>query len=284
MRFCWKSKVAIFAGILALGLVVFVSLSHKVYAQSSTNLVLYDNFDERFLDPSKWYGLTAANDRTLEFVREIQDDRLRLAVRTYGATNSNQGNQFGQSELHFTNPASVRSIATEFAIRRASALGCPTNPGMPSGGGASIIGRFFNSGSGNVGDDVDVNLIFGHSSDIPPGVAWVVVFMHWQGQYFYVGPGGTISGQFVSFGSINVGQKVIAQLSWDQPRHQFVASFTDVVTGKVTQVLLPYTMPDTTPPASTDKVLAVRTSATNCVGTQTFADMEATFDKVWIGN
>jgi len=54
MRFSWKSTVALFAGILALGLIASVHRSQKVYAQqSSTNLVLYDSFDERFLSPVK---------------------------------------------------------------------------------------------------------------------------------------------------------------------------------------------------------------------------------------
>ena len=99
--------------------------------------------------------------------------------------------------------------------------------------------------------------------------------MHWQGQFF----------GFVDLGTINVGQKVIAQLSWDQPNHQFVASWTDVLTGNRTQASLPYTMPDATLPAAPDKLIGVRTWAPNCIGTQMLlTDMEATFDKVWIGN
>jgi hypothetical protein len=57
------------------------------------------------------------------------------------------------------------------------------------------------------------------------------------------------------------------------------------LTGKTTQMSLPYTMPDTTPPAAPDKLIGVRTFPPNCVGTQmTFSDLDATFDRVWIGN
>lgn len=252
----------------------FASLAlAQTVQQPSTNLVLYDNFEEeRFLDPSRWIPDSVCFlGFTLECVREIQEDRLRVAVRTYGATNSNQGTQYGPSELHFTNPVPIRSIATQFAVRRTSALGCPTNP--TSHAHAIVTGRFFNSGSGNADDDVEAFLTFDHFIPDPEGVLEVQAFTHWQGQY-----------SFVFLGIINVGQKVIAQLSWDQPHHQFVASWTDVVTGNVTQELLPYTMSDTTPPTTFDKQVGVRTFPDNCVGTQTFAYMETTFDKVWIGN
>jgi hypothetical protein len=152
-----------------------------------------------------------------------------------------------------------------------SALGCPTNP--TSHAHAIVTGRFFNVGSGNAFDDLTANLTFDHFIPDPEGVLEAGAFLHWQDQY-----------SFLKLGTINFGQKVIAQLSWDQPHHQFVASWTDVVTGTVTQGVLTYTMSDTTPPTTFDKQLGVRTFPDNCVGTQTFAYMEATFDKVWIGN
>jgi hypothetical protein len=277
MRFSWKSTVAAFVGILGLVLVVSVFLSHKAYAQSS-NLVLYDNFDETFLSPAKWspYG-ACFTWSVLECVRVIQDDRLRLATRNYGATNSNQGVAYGPSELHFSNPTPVKSIATEFTVRRTSSVGCPANTTfLPNSHAHTILqGTFFNSGSGNSADDVQGLFIFDHASSDPQGVLTVGAFMHWQGQFF----------GNVGLGSMNVGQKVIAQLTWDQPNHQFIASWTDVVTGTVNQAPLPYTMSDTKPPAAPDKLIGVRTWAPNCVGTQMLVtDMDTTFDKVWIGN
>ena len=275
MRLSWKSALAVFAGILALALVVSVSLSHKVYAQSSTNFVLYDNFDETFLNPAKWSPFGVCNWTVLDCVRAIQDDRLRLAVRVYGSTNSNQGAQYGPSELHFTNPATIRSIATEFTVRRTSAMACPPNTTLYNSHAHTILqGTFFNSGSGNSADDVQGLLFFDHDVSSPQGVLDVIGLMYWQGQFF----GG------VGLGTINVGQKVIAQLSWDQPDHQFVASWTDVLTNAKTQALMPYTMPDAALAAGPDKLIGVRTWAPNCLGTQMLVtDMDTTFDRVWIG-
>jgi hypothetical protein len=145
---------------------------------------------------------------------------------------------------------------------------------VPSHAHALITGRFFNSGTGNAGDDVQAFLTFDHFIYDPEGMLEAEAFMSWQGQFF----------GFVGLGTVNVEQTIIAQLSWDQPSHRFVASWTDAVTGNMTQVFLPYTMMDTTPPAATDKLLGVRTFPSNCVGTQAFAYMETKFDKVWIGN
>lgn len=277
MSFSSKSTRGSLWRVLTLSFVFFAYLSHMVYAQQpSAGLVLYDNFNQKFLDPTKWSTFGACFTFSfLECVREIQDGHLRLAVRNYGATNSNDGNQYGPSELHFINPAPIRTIAAQLVVRRTSGQSCPANLGVSSGAHALLQGSFFNSGSGNPADDVQGLLIFNHLPTDTEGVLNVAAFMHWQGQFF----------GFVSLGTVNVGQKVIAKLAWDQPHAQFVASWTDAETGRVVQAFLPYTMPDTAPAAAPDKLMGVRTFAPNCVGTQMLvADMEATFDHVMIGN
>jgi hypothetical protein len=269
-----KSRIGAFTCVLILGFLVSVYLSHKVYAQSA-NLVLYDNFDGTFLSSVKWSPYGACNFTVLDCVRAIEDDGLRLAVRVYGSTNSNQGDQYGPSELHFSNPAPIRSIATEFTVRRTSAMACPPNTTLFSSHAHTILqGTFFNSGSGNSADDVQGLLFFDHDVSSSKGVLDVIGLMSRQGQFF----GG------VGLGTINVGQKVIAQLSWDQPNHQFVASWTDVLTNTKTEALMPYTMPDTAPATGPDKLIGVRTWVPNCIGTQMLVTgMDTTVDKVWIG-
>lgn len=229
------------------GVGALVLLALALSQASVAQLVLYDNFSERFLDPSRWIpNSTCSTFSTLECVREIQHDGLRLTVRNYGATNSNQGSQFGLSELHFTNPASIRAIATRLAVRHVSASDCPANPGAPSHAHALITGRFFNSGTGAAGDDVQAFLTFDHFTYDPEGMLEAEAFISWQGQFF----------GFVSLGTVNIKQAIIAQLRWDQPSHRFVASWTDGVTGNVNKVFLPYAMADTTPPSVTDKFSA----------------------------
>lgn len=147
------------SSVIALCCVVAVSIcnSPMIYAQQPTGLSLYDSFDRRFLSPSKWalYG-ACFTWSVLECVREIQENKLRLAVRDFGATNSNEGVQYGPSELHFLNATAIRSIATSFVVRRTSSQGCPANTtSLPNAHAHTILqGNFFNSGSGNANDDV----------------------------------------------------------------------------------------------------------------------------------
>ncbi len=258
-------------------LVLVACLSRMAYVRASaSDLVPYDNFKQKFLDPTKWSTFGACFTFSfLECVREIQDGKLRLAVRNYGSTNSNDGSQYAPSELHFINPAPIKTIATQLLIRRTTALGCPANTGEGSHAHALISGNFFNSGSGNPDDDVQAFLIFDRFSSDPEGVTSAEAFMHWQGQFF----GG------IGLGTVNVGQKVAISLTWDQSDHQFVVIWTDLESGRVNQGVMPYNISDTTPAAAADKFLGVRTFAPNCLGTQhVFVDMEANFDNVMIGN
>lgn len=93
-------------------------LSIPGMAQQSS-FVLYDNFNRQFLDTNKWGTSSPCFTWTvLECVREIQNGQLRLAVRGAGATDSNSGNQYGESELIFKNPSRIKSISTQGKLNR----------------------------------------------------------------------------------------------------------------------------------------------------------------------
>jgi hypothetical protein len=193
-------------------------------------------------------------------------------VRGYGAIDSNQGGQYGESELHFIRPATIKSIATQLVVRRVGGSVCPTSASQ-TGGHAIVQGTFFNSGSGDPNDDVQALVLFNNSPpNDPPGVVGAGALLHWQGQFF----------GWVDLGTVNFGQKVNVQLAWDRTNHQFVASWTDVATGIVTQGMMPYDMPDTSPAATPDKLLGVRGFTPNCLDQRMFSDLEATFDNVMV--
>ncbi len=251
---------------------------HASRAQSPTNgLILYDSFGERFLNPTKWSLYEVCfNFSALECVREIQDGRARLAARNYGQTTSNEGVLYEPAELHFTNPLAIKSIAAEFVVQRTSSQGCPANTtSLPNAHAHTLVaGNFFNSGSGIPTDDLQGFLVFDHLFSDPENLITVSAFLNWQGQFF----------ESIDMGTTLVGKQVIAELSWDQPHSQLIARWTDVETGKVTKVLVPYTMPDTTPAAAPDKLIGVRTFTPNCIGPQMLvSDMESSFEKVWVG-
>jgi len=249
-----------------------VTLIPMAIAQSG--LVMYDNFNERFLDPNKWLTSSPCFTWTvLECAREIQNGQLRLEVRGYGATNANTGTQYGESELHFLNPNRVRSIASQLVVRRTRAASCAASTDQNSGTQAILQGNFFNSGSGVASDDVQALLFFNHLPTDPAGILTAVAVLNWQGQFF----GGT------ELGTINVGQRISAQLTWDKRNHQFIARWTDLASGVVTKASLPYTIMDTAPAAFADKLLGVRVFTPNCIGTQMLVDdVETTFDNVMV--
>jgi hypothetical protein len=259
--------------IVTCSLLVLVCLSGAMYGQSSPPLVRYDNFNQRFLNPNKWATSSPCFTWTvLDCVREIQNGQLRLAVRGYGASDSNQGGQYGESELHFLRPATIKSVATQMVVKRVSASVCSDNPSQ-TGGHAIVMGTFFNSGTGDPIDDVQALLLFDNSPpNDPAGVVIAGGILHWQGQFF----GG------VQLGTVNFGQKINVQLTWDRANHQFVAGWTDIATGVVTQRTMPYDMPDSFPASAPDKLIGVRVFTPNCPSTHAFSDLEATFDNVMV--
>jgi hypothetical protein len=270
MKISSKSQVRALL-LLCFGLLVYVS--HKVYAQQTT-LVLYDNFDERFLNPSRWAWAAcyAGQGVELECVREIRDEQLHLAHRSFGLTNSNSGLQAAGAIVGFANPASIRSIRTDLVVLSVQEVPCAANPGY--GGGAHFAGTFFNAGSGNASEDVGAQLVLRRSSSDPPGQLNVF------GQIFQ---GGVYFPNLFPLGTVSVGTPVTATLSWDQPHHQFVVSLTNHVTQLSTAGMMPYTFPDTTPAASPFKGLAISAFPANCTANVTSMYVKAAYSNVYVG-
>ena len=57
-------------------------ISYVAQSRSPFVLHLYDNFNQAFLDPSKWIGTWQCGSPAMESVREIENGQLRLRVRT----------------------------------------------------------------------------------------------------------------------------------------------------------------------------------------------------------
>jgi hypothetical protein len=110
----------------------------------------------------------------------------------------------------------------------------------PPFGQALISASFFNAGTGDPNDDVGATLAFGRSPSDPPGelFAYAQIF---HGNQYGIG--------FVSLGSSSLGTPMTASLAWDQPNHQFLASWTNKTTHTTTAATLP-TASDTAPPVN----------------------------------
>jgi hypothetical protein len=168
--------------------------------------------------------------------------------------------------------SAATEIAADLRVLRADMAGCTTSPGSGTHAHALLWGTFFNGGGGTANDDVLAFLVFDRWSTDPPNVVTAAVFLQYQGVFtdpVYLGP-------------VNVGEQVTADLKWDRANHQFVAKVVRPAYNTTVQVTVPYTMSDVTPAVAPQKTLGARSFPENCTGTETFADMEASFDRVMV--
>lgn len=260
---------------VAIVLVASAQTTPPFAANPST--IVYDQFDQKWLNPSKWLPTAACTPfsdssetfSVMECVRAIEEGKLRLEVKTWGDRSSNATRQYGDSELHFARPNAVRSIRTTVNVKSTHAAACLANPNT-STSQAIFGGNFFNTGTGAPADDMVGLFIFernpgyGDPSTTVHGLALVLSSSFCCGYY--------------DFGIFLIGQPIVAKLKWDKPNHQFIAS-TTTANGSI-QAVMPYPTADTVPPAAPSKFLGARAFVPNCTDQTTTGDMEAYFDDV----
>jgi hypothetical protein len=245
-------------------------LSTAASAQKPTP---YDNFNHSLLDSSKWntYGACYTdNGQELECVREIQNAKLHMAHRNFGGRDSDAGFSFGSASASFINPASIKSITTDVTLRSIQEVPCAANHEL--GGAAHIDATFFNTGTGDPNDDVGGHIAFGRGASDPAGQLTAYGQISQGNNYFAYFPLGTVT----------MGTPVTMTLSWDQPRHQFLAGWTNGTTHVKTQSRMPYSLSDTAPATNPSKVLTLNTFPSNCTANATWVFIDADFDNVFI--
>jgi len=240
-------------------------------AASAQKPIPYDNFNHALLDPLKWTlpACSQANGQEMECVREIQDGQLHLAHRGFGNRDSDVGFQFGAASLYFIDPSSITSITTDLTVRSIQEVGCAANPEF--GASAHIDAIFFNTGTGNSNDDVGGHIAMGRFVSDPPGQLTAYGQISQGNNYF----------AYFALGTLPVGTPVTMTLTWDQPRHQFLAGWTNGTTHVKTQVTMPYALPDGAPPANPYKTLTLNTFPSNCTANLAWVFIDGDFDNVF---
>jgi len=258
--------------------ILVTALAVANWAQQPTALssrtVYYDTFNERRLDPSKWipFGPGCALGFQMECVREIQNGRLRLAAQNIGATDSDSGSQFGESDLYFVNPNTINGMTADVTLSRFSGVACPANTDQPSRTIVKIQGNFFNTGSGDPADDISDEV----DMWVDPSNPKTMIVGNW-----FTGNGLGIG---TPIGNYPVGTPLRLYNAWDKANHQFI-SIVKVIgeeSDSVKRVVVPYTVSDTTLPAYAEKQLTAFVYSQNCTSAQTFAQVEAFFDNVMV--
>jgi len=251
----------------------FVLSFAQVRSAQNQGLRLYDSFTGPFINPSKWSPQWQCGGTVMECVREIQQDQLRLRIRAYGATNTNNGSQFGGSGLSFASN-SATDIAADLTVLHSTAQACSTNPGFGGGGHAQVLlfGTFFNGGAGTSADDVQAFLQLDHPATLQAGVVDVGGFLFHQGQFF----------GNVDLGLVNVGEPIRVELVWDRSNHRFVVRLFRPLSGTTVEQSMPYTISDTTPAVSPFRSIDANVFPANCVGTRKSAELEVFFNDVFV--
>jgi len=242
---------------------------------AAQTLTLYDNFDHKFINPSRWaYAFCfSSNGPELECVREIRDEQLHIAHRSFGLTNSNTGQLNGGAGIGFANSQTIKAVQTDLVVRSMVEVPCAVaNPTY--GASANIWGTFFNDGSGDPNNDVGASLGVTRFVSDPPGQLTV------RGQTFHAG----IYSSFFTIGTVAIGTPITITLRWDQPNHQFLISLTNKTTHVTTNGAMPYTFSDTTPVAGSAMTLGTGGNAANCTANLTSSYVDALFSNVYVGH
>jgi hypothetical protein len=253
-------------------LLLFLALPSAVWAQNPqpfSGLHLYDNFNRPFIDTAKWRAPQQCGSPAMECVREIERGQLRLRSRAYGATTSDTGTQFGNSQVNMTN-TSATDISVQVTVRNSSPQDCTTNPGVTHSQ-VLLSGAFFNGGGGTSADDVQAYLQLDRyaSTSVPPTVE-AGGFLYYHGQFF----------DNVDLGPVDVGERAIVELQWDQPNHQFIVSLTRPAHQTKVQLSMPYSISDTTAAVAPFRALNANVFPANCTAASTSADLDVLFDNV----
>ena len=235
-------------------------------AQTSTSSLPYDNFNSNLLDPTKWQPKNPQCwGNVLECVRMIQNGKLYLFVRNFGDTNSDNGINWSESEVYFPSPNAVNSITADVTLRSYKGVGCATNNTDQTHTQVMMGGTFFNTGT----DDVTGLLII-YADTINPQM------MNVGGWWGYAN-----QGYWTTIAAYPIGTPLTATIKWDKDNHQFIASAWDK-SGVGGQVLIPYGVPDSNPPANPVKNLNAEAHTLNCTSAKTFGAVEATYDNVYV--
>jgi hypothetical protein len=258
-----------------------VLLTMALSKASVAQLVLYDNFNSKHIDPTKWIGEPSSSSEGDGDRREVAVElvgtgnrRLHLLETAYAATiddNGAGGSGFG---LGFANPSKVTAVSFALAVNQNALVGCTNNAAF---GDAAFFGEYFNPTGGQDGQTGDIVASIGISR-----------FSTDSGTSLEVS--GSVSQcadskcnnqtilLFQDFGPVQFGSTNALSLKWDQPNHQFVFRV-----NSNPPVALKYTVPDGFPPGVADRSFFVFGSVPHCSSTpRPFASIDALFDDVYV--
>jgi len=250
---------------------------------ASAQLVLYDNFSKKTIDPTKWEGLQNFDSDLRESIRELtptpgndDDNRLHLGQRAYSAVTDDNGGSGGMWGLAFPNPSAITAISFTAVVTRANVSACSTNSG-PTITEAEFRGNFFNvlssptSSMGDVLADIGISRA---TTDTSTSLT-VAGFVNECADQFC---GSQTNLAFQVLGTVSLGSTNTLSLQWDQPNHRFIFRLNN---GN--PVFARYSVSDSTPPFFAEKGIDLSRVVPHCTSTpRPSAFIDAYFDNVYV--
>jgi hypothetical protein len=271
-------------GLLAVVLLM-LGLSHAGVAQ----LVLYDNFNSKNIDPMKWTGFQFFSPDQREAVRELVADpegsgghqagggrRLHIAERDYATTTDDFGGNGDTFGLEFSNPAAITETSFTLTVNSAKAVACLSNP-IPFATGAEFRGHFFNTETSPPDQIGDIQAVIAVSR-FPTDVGSALTVAGWVERCADQFWGSTTTLDYHVLGHVMPGVPSTLRIKWDKPNHQFVFQL-----NHQPEVTSPYTVSDTTPAVFPFKILDLARVVPHCTTTPSaYIAIDALFGNVYV--
>jgi hypothetical protein len=262
-----------------------VSAAWAQQAQSPTKanapvvkpLVLYDDFNGRWIDPAKWRDWSdlqgvrhAVIDLSPSYQGAGNNRRLRMFQRANSLTIGNQDVRWGWLGLQVPDPASITEISFVVLVNSAAISGCQSNPNT-GGAWSGFVGRFFNYQGQEYGDAGDVEVGLSVVRDGTDARVPLRVDAHY-------GSEDGSANEYQTLGFVPLGQTAKLRVKWDQPNHQFIFQL-----NQDPEVFMGYTIPEMSPPNIPIKALWVGRGTPDCTTTPLASTMmDAYFDNVYV--
>jgi hypothetical protein len=273
------------------GLVVVAVLAST---PASAQVVIYDNFEAKVLNPENWFGNDGSSNAgvfILESGRQIKTEPLfgfkgvNIFNRSYASQGSDTGNASSNTRLFF-NGSNISTIQATVLVKKIQATGCSAVNTFATSPRVRIGGAFFNAGAvaptpGDQTNDVFAFVTVGRELDSTNPAKVLDI----QGTVFRCGDAGCSGANSTQIGeellgTVKVNQKVKVRVTWDPGADRFVFQ-----KGKGPEVAIAYTgNNDVFGPGTVNggnKRLEVNHQLPNCTSApRPVAYMEAYFDDI----
>jgi hypothetical protein len=258
-------------------ILVAAALFAELLASPAANAIepykLYDRFDEKPLDPSRWVDS--------EKIREIKGGGLHLMQRTWSDGFGDVGLFSVNWSNNFTNPASITQMRARVNVHALETNACSSNSSIADAR-ARIIGGFFNVGVPTPGSQVgdmlaQIRFIRASNSPDPQGMLRVegVVSVCTNSDCSFA----STQGNVVSLGTVALGTAATVEMKWDKGGKTFSFSRdAGAFSGTVG-----YSQDDSNPPGNLFRQLSTRVNVPHCQSAARVpAVVDVRFDNVFV--